>query len=252
LVEDNTVNQEVAVGMLEAMGCRVATSLNGRDALMRLLRERFDLILMDCEMPVMDGFEAAQRIRAAEQRSSSSMPRTPIVAVTAHALASVHEKCLQAGMDDFLVKPFDEQQLGEALRRWLPSRERPPKGHAAGADRGAGSNVIDLATIDKIRAIKGADGSGLLRRVVSQFADTSPTLLATIRAQTAGGDIAAVWRAAHSLKSSAEAIGAHRLAHCCAEIERAGRDRGILPEPRRLDALEAELAAATKSLEALT
>ena len=254
LVEDNAVNQEVAVGMLEAMGCRVATSLNGRDALMRLLRERFDLVLMDCEMPIMDGFEAAQRIRAAEQRSGPGMPRTPIVAVTAHALASVHDKCLQAGMDDFLIKPFDEQQLGEALRRWLPLRERPPSAHDSAppvSDRAVAS-AIDLATIDKIRAIKSADSASLLRRVVAQFTDTSPALLATIRTQSANGDAEAVWRAAHSLKSSAEAIGAHRLAQSCMEIEKAGRDRGALPEPGRIDALSAELAAATQSLKTLT
>jgi two-component system sensor histidine kinase/response regulator len=251
LVEDNAVNQEVAVGMLEAMGCQVVTTPHGQAALQRFTAETFDLILMDCEMPVMDGFEAAERIRqieAAAQRGAgdATRPRTPIVAVTAHALRAVHEKCLRAGMDDFLVKPFDDLQLAEALRRWLPSRERAPAGDPPP------EATIDIETIEKIRAIKGEGSVALLRRVVAQFTVTAPPLAAKVRAKAEAGDADGVWRAAHSLKSSAGAIGARQLARRCAEIERLAREGGTLPTATQLDALDADLAAAAQSLKELT
>jgi CheY-like chemotaxis protein/HPt (histidine-containing phosphotransfer) domain-containing protein len=253
IAEDNAVNREVAVGMLEAMGCRVVTTLHGREAAERFARDRFDVVLMDCEMPVMDGFEASRRIREIEARvaaggapgDDAARPRTPIVAVTAHALTTVHEKCLQAGMDDFLVKPFDELQLAQALRRWLPGRERTP----AGADAVV-PPAIDLATIDKIRAIRG--DSALLQRVISQFLGMAPGMVAEMRARTEASDAEAVWRAAHGLKSSAAAIGAHTLAERCAAIEAAARRQGDLPDGAGLDALDAALAAATQSLAELT
>jgi two-component system sensor histidine kinase/response regulator len=129
VVEDNAVNQEVATGVLENMDCQVVTAANGSCAVDLFGRANFDLILMDCEMPVMNGFEATRRIRAIEVESAPSngskeAGRIPIVALTAHALAEIREECLRSGMDDFLVKPFDELQIGEMLRRWIPSRER--------------------------------------------------------------------------------------------------------------------------------
>src|SRR5207248_4253802 len=119
VVEDNAVNQDVASGILKQMGCSVTTAPNGRSAVQLFAQDRFDLILMDCEMPVMDGFEATRRIRDIErvmrrpQDETNSGSRMPIVALTAHALAEVRERCLEAGMDDFLVKPYDELQIAD-------------------------------------------------------------------------------------------------------------------------------------------
>ena len=172
------------------------------------------------------------------------------MAVTAHALTTVHERCLDAGMDDFLVKPFDEQQLGEALRRWIGACERPAA--RSGLASAAAPAAIDGAAIAQIRAIKGRGDGSVLTRVVSQFAATAPSLTAAIRAKTDEGDAEAVWRAAHSLKSSAAAIGAHQLSRRCAEIERAARDKGVLSVRGLLDPLDADLAAATRSLQELT
>src|SRR5262249_47268309 len=156
-VEDNPVNQEVASGMLENMDCQVATAPNGASAVDRVAHESFDLILMDCEMPVMDGFEATRRIREAEAvAADEGRTHLPIVALTAHALAEIREKCLRSGMDDFVVKPFDEFQIGELLRRWIPSlerapRERPcPRGEPAPEPGEAALAVIDLSAINRI------------------------------------------------------------------------------------------------------
>jgi PAS domain S-box-containing protein len=121
LAEDNPVNQEVASAILELMGCQVVTAPDGQAAASFWEDQEFDLVLMDCEMPVMDGFSATRRIRELEA-GKSGRPRIPIIALTAHALAEVRERCFAAGMDDFLVKPFDAEKLGQTLRNWLAPR----------------------------------------------------------------------------------------------------------------------------------
>jgi PAS domain S-box-containing protein len=143
LAEDNPVNQEVALGMLEALGCHVDLATNGREVLEALKRKTYDVILMDCQMPEMDGFEATRRIRDIEARGKrqaasgnnpSDFPlcplplapcpspsRIPIVAVTAHAITGDRERCLAAGMDDYLSKPFMQDQLQTLLLRWIPT-----------------------------------------------------------------------------------------------------------------------------------
>jgi two-component system sensor histidine kinase/response regulator len=262
VVEDNSVNQEVATGILENMDCRVVTAANGKCAVERFAHDAFDLVLMDCEMPVMDGFEATGHIRkieAASVRSNGgpSPPRIPIVALTAHALAEIREQCLRSGMDDFLVKPFDELQIAEMLRRWIPSHEQAPREKTrprAGPQEMAqdeAETVIDLSAINKIRAIPGKNNTSLFEQVASQFSDIAPTLAAAIRAQCDAGDAEALWRAAHSLKSSAAALGAVRLSRRCAQIEALARDSGAKPVCDLLDALEADLATAQNGLREL-
>ena len=127
LVEDNSVNQEVARTMLEQFGCSVEVAGNGCEALEATDRTRYDLILMDCQMPEMDGFEATRRIRAREAAAPGT-PRLTIVALTAHVLESDRQSCLAAGMDDYLSKPFTRLQLERLLARWLPRPERPLRG----------------------------------------------------------------------------------------------------------------------------
>jgi two-component system sensor histidine kinase/response regulator len=265
VVEDNPVNQEVAKGILENMDCHVETAANGRCAVERFTRGSFDLILMDCEMPVMDGFEAAQRIREIEaetgrQSGEDRLPRIPMVALTAHALAEIREKCLHSGMDDFLVKPFDELQISEMLRRWIPSCEREarekllPGAETIAALEGSSDStvaVIDLTAISNIRAIQAKDDTSLFERVVSQFDRTAPSLAAALRTQCEAGDAEAVWRTAHSLKSSAAALGAGRLSRRCAQIETMARESGAAPIHGLLDALETDLAAAQSGLREL-
>jgi signal transduction histidine kinase/CheY-like chemotaxis protein/HPt (histidine-containing phosphotransfer) domain-containing protein len=261
VVEDNPVNQEVVTGTLETMGCQTTTASNGKCAVERFAEERFDLVLMDCEMPVMDGFEATRRIREIEAATGapggSERKRTPILALTAHALAEIREKCLRSGMDDFLVKPFDEVQLGERLRRWIPALEGAPrvKGVAplAAAETAAvePQPIIDTDAVERIRAIPGKHGASLLARVVAQFGDTAPPLAAAIRTHCEKEDTEAVWRAAHSLKSSAAAVGAIGVSRRCAEIEALARASGTIPETYLLDALDADLATARARLEEL-
>ncbi|MGH6882636.1 MAG: response regulator, partial [Hypericibacter sp.] len=264
VVEDNPVNREVATGILENMGCHVITAPNGTHAIQRLAQEQVDLILMDCEMPEMDGFEATKRIRDLENLvqgqpgTETSRQRVPIIALTAHALADIREKCLKSGMDDFLVKPFDERQLGEALGRWLPPRqggmsssiaETPPPEVPAAA---AAFSAIDGSVIDSVRTFKGKNGRELLKRIVMQFTENAPAVAATIRTATIAGEPETAWRAAHGLKSSAAALGAMRLSRSCAKIETLARETGIESVRDLLDELDAEVAAAVHGLTQLS
>jgi len=263
VVEDNPVNQDVATGILENMGCTVATAPNGYAAVQRCAQDAFDLILMDCEMPIMDGFDATRRIRDIERvmrglSDRESRSRTPIVALTAHALAEVRERCLEVGMDDFLVKPYDELQIADMLGRWLTPRSAimgAPDSNSPNREESLPSAVstarLDMKAVERIRRISGDDGSSLLGQVVSQFAATSAPLLQTLRAKSRDSDPQAVWRAAHSLRSSASAIGARRVSQYCEEIEMSARDNGILPAEALLAELESEVAAATVDLSAL-
>ena len=239
VAEDNAINQDVAVGMLTNMGCRVVTAPNGRAALQAFAQDRFDLILMDCEMPVMDGFEATKRIRDTE-RLMNELPenrdqpnRIPIVAVTAHALAEMRDRCIEAGMDDFVTKPFDDLQLAEALLRHLrPVGVVPqpipgvPMAVEPVADKPAdvaATKPIDTAVVDQIRTIEARGSHGLLASIIGKFAETAPAAVADITAKFDAGDSEALWRAAHGLKSSASVVGAARVAKRCAAIELAAR-----------------------------
>jgi CheY-like chemotaxis protein len=270
IAEDNAVNQEVAMGMLEAMGCRFVTANNGREAVQLFAQEQFDLVLMDCEMPQMDGFEATRRIREFENLASQ-LPngghrarRTPIVALTAHALAEVRERCLASGMDGFLVKPFEERRLHETMRRWIGTLERadgagtapaaatveatPPE---SGVTDLAASVAIDADAIAGIRAMDLKGTGELLKRIVAQFNQTAPALATTICEKFAAGDTEAVWRAAHSLKSSAAATGARKLSQRCGEIEtlaRAAESDRVKP---LLEDLATDLNAAMNGLKEL-
>jgi len=118
LVEDNELNALLAARLMAALGFEVVTAANGALAIEAIERQAFDLVLMDCQMPVMDGYDATRAIRKLE---SGTRRRTPVIAVTAYALDGDREKCLAAGMDDFLAKPYALSDLRPKLRRWVPS-----------------------------------------------------------------------------------------------------------------------------------
>jgi len=262
VAEDNVVNQEVAAGILEAMGCQVVSAPSGQAAVQLYAREKFDLILMDCEMPIMDGVEAARRIREIEKAAARTPPvgdqtcaHLPIIALTAHALAEVREKCLRAGMDDFLVKPFDDRQMAGMLRRWRKPQAETEwderRGRVVPSPNNAPLQVIDETAIERIRALDRKGRPSRLERAVSQFAAIAPGLVATIHDKSRQDDAEALWRAAHSLKSSAGALGATLLSQRCAEIEAAARNSGVEPARRLIEAIDDDLADAMQCLRSL-
>ena len=255
VAEDNLVNRDVVTGILESMGLLVTTAPNGRLAVDMFMQENFDVVLMDCEMPVIDGLEATKRIRAFETRTGQwtngkQRKRTPIIALTAHALIEVREKCLRAGMDDFLTKPFNETQLGEALRRWLTPVERPVLPVPEQPDlepRLPPSAVLDTSVFSEIRAFQGPNGSARLRQIFSRFLTEAPALVKTIQEAHAAANCDVIVRSAHSLKSSSAALGALQLSARCVAIEQSAREKGLDAVRPHLQPLDSELAAATQA-----
>jgi two-component system, sensor histidine kinase and response regulator len=199
LAEDNAVNQQVALEMLEALGYQVDLAGNGKEAVAAVGRTSYAAILMDCQMPEMDGYEATAAIRAAEQGR-----RTPILAVTAHAMDGARERALAAGMDDYLAKPFSFEKLELTVARWAV----PP---AVGSAR-----VAPPALAGETRRSK---------KVLEMFIEILPVSLAKIREAVAREDKGALQAELHKLKGSCMAVGATQLRVCCEEAE-AGSTKG--------------------------
>ncbi len=218
LAEDNPVNQEVAIAMLQALGCTCDVVGNGAEALAAIARERYDAVLMDCQMPVMDGFEATRRLR--EQEAAGGAARLPVIALTAHALEGHREQCLAAGMDRYLSKPYTQEQLRLELRQCLAGGIQAAPAAAA---PDVASEALDRTALDNILLLGKSGGPALLRRIIEIYFRNAPDLIGAMQAAVAAGDMAALGRAAHSLKSSSLNVGAARLGRLCREIETAVR-----------------------------
>ena len=247
LAEDNMVNRELAVAMLEAAGVEVVVASDGREALQALAEGGIDVVLMDCQMPEMDGFAATRAIRAGE---AGCDPRVPIVALTANAMEGDRERCLECGMDDYLSKPFKAPQLYAILARWLPAgapRERAPEAPAPAAGRSPADKTLELAALDQIRAAGGADADRLLEKVLRLYCDSVPQMLKSMQEAANKGDCIALQRAAHALKSSSHNVGALRFAQLCRDLETAARAGHIRFD--RLAALEFEFDSVRRALE---
>ncbi|GAB0056962.1 Sensor histidine kinase RcsC [Candidatus Magnetaquicoccaceae bacterium FCR-1] len=223
LVEDNVVNQEVALAALRLFGCEVTVEDNGLSALERLKSapEQFDLILMDCEMPIMDGFETTRRVRQWEL--AHARPPMPIVALTAHVLQESRQKCLASGMNDHLRKPFSLGELGAMVRHWLPPVVRgEPVGDpepTQALQSGDTGGVLDDVALERIMTLARKGDSTLPRRMVAHYMEQTRALLGTLSEAVAKGDGEAVRVAAHSLKSSSLTMGVVGLAAMGREME---------------------------------
>jgi CheY-like chemotaxis protein/HPt (histidine-containing phosphotransfer) domain-containing protein len=218
LVEDNPVNREVAVGMLESLGCTADAAENGWLALKLMATETYDAVLMDCQMPVMDGLATTGEIRRREQ--SSGAARVPIIALTANAMEGDRQRCLDAGMDDFLSKPFTQQQLAAQLRRWLALRALPE------AERRDLSRIplIDAGVLRNITALAKP---ALLNSMIDLYLQHSPGLVIAIETAAANMQSEALSQAVHTLTSSTSNLGGTRLAMVAKECEVLVREGGI-------------------------
>ena len=235
LAEDNPVNQEVALGLLETMDCAVTVVENGKEAVDATADDVFDLVLMDCQMPVMDGMEATRLIRAASNDDSN----LPIVALTANDVEHARAACLAAGMDDLLGKPFRRQDLLSLLRRWDTAPKPAPVIEAKPvAEDPPRASSIDPAPINNLRALDPSGERNIVHRAITKFVDYSENLVTRLAKGIDESDADEVLRLAHSLKSSSANLGAAKLAHQCAEIEKLAAV-GRLPDDidRRLEAL---------------
>jgi CheY-like chemotaxis protein len=218
LVEDNPVNREVAVGMLESLGCVAHAAQNGWLALEAINNDAYDAVLMDCHMPVMDGLTATAELRRREQNAGGA--RLPIIALTANAMEGDRERCLAAGMDDFLSKPFSQQQLAALLKRWLALQLLPE------SERREGSRLplIDAGVLRNIAALARP---ALLDSMIGLYLQHSPPLVSAIETAAASGHAEALLEALHTFKSSTANLGGLRLATLTKECEALVREGGI-------------------------
>jgi two-component system, sensor histidine kinase and response regulator len=218
LVEDNPVNREVAIGMLESLGCATDAAENGWLAVEAMNTATYDAVLMDCQMPVMDGLTATGEIRRREQTSGAA--RVPIIALTANAMEGDRERCLAAGMDDFLSKPFTQQQLATLLRRWLALRALPE------SERRDLSRIplIDAGVLRNIAALARP---ALLNSMIDLYLQHSPGLMGAIETAAANMQADTLSHAVHTLKSSTSNLGGTRLAMVAKECEVLVREGGI-------------------------
>jgi PAS domain S-box-containing protein len=270
LVEDNPVNQEVARVMLEHLGCRVALAGNGLRALEALAQEHFDLVLMDCQMPEMDGIEAVRRLRDPNDRRFSFVtPRdVPVIALTANALAGDAERCLSAGFSDYIPKPIRQQQLTEVLQRWLrapgaaavargatsaaaaaaaPPAPPPQRADSAALEAPVARAALDQAAIEQIRVMERRGAARLLERLVAAYVESATRLVADAERALEQDDAGALRHAVHTLKSSSANLGATELARLCAETEQLARAGNVADArcvwPQARDEFKRALAA---------
>ncbi len=285
VAEDNPVNQQLTQLMLEAVGICVDLVENGRAAVLAISRARergqpYDLVLMDCQMPEMDGFQATAALRAKE----ITMPRLPIIALTANALEGDRERCLAAGMDDYVGKPFTQKEIAACLSRWLrdksakartPEIEAPDKPAAAASevkerpvtrldtkerqprpakeekDRSVhGEAQLDRGALQRIEALQREGTPDIVVKVLDMYLENSPKLVNDIEQAVQRHDVVALHLAAHTLKSSSATLGATALAELCKELEALGRKGGQQRAGEQVAALRREYEAVCTALQA--
>jgi signal transduction histidine kinase/CheY-like chemotaxis protein len=222
IVEDNPINQELAREMLLSLNCEVEICSDGLEAIGKFNAGKFDLILMDCHMPAMDGYDTTAAIRNLEQQTGRK--RTPVIALTADVTAQNREHCAAAGMDDYASKQFTQQDLSDVLARWLPEKILSgqllqtsgmlPSHASAAADA-----VIDEKAIDKIRQLQRDNSNSILRKIIGLYFENAPLQLQTLQQARQQNDLKALQMAAHSLKSASANLGATQLAATCRKLE---------------------------------
>jgi signal transduction histidine kinase/CheY-like chemotaxis protein len=271
LAEDNPVNVEVARAMLESLGLETHCATNGQEALHAVHEGGWDAVLMDCQMPVMDGFAATGEIRRHE-REMGRARNLPVIAITANALQGDREACLAAGMDDYLSKPFTQQQLAAVIGRWValpvlaerhhdddaelalalpfpPSRQpaAPPPSPAPPQQNAP----VDRAALANIRALSRDAGDALVQKVINAYVGDTPRHLQALRQAVTTRDAESLRRIAHGLKSASANIGAGRLAAACRDLEQLGRSGSVDGAAPLLADMEREFQSVRQSLHAM-
>jgi CheY-like chemotaxis protein/HPt (histidine-containing phosphotransfer) domain-containing protein len=235
LAEDNPVNQEIFLAILGRHGFAADAVPNGAEALKALKKSPYDLVFMDCEMPVLDGYEATRQIRNPE--TGTLNPRVPIVAVTANAMPGDREKCLRCGMDDYLPKPIEPEEMLRVLAKWLrkPTLAEKPRPSEDAAP------TQDNSVFDKVGLLKRLAGNkALAKKLVGGFLQDVPLQLSILRQQLAAGDAPSARRQAHSLKGAAANLSAGGLRMIAFEAEQAAMAGQLIKLAEILPTMEGE------------
>lgn len=231
LAEDNPVNQAVALGMLRNFGYIVDVVKNGLEAIEAVQRKTYDLVLMDCMMPEMDGYRATTEIR--RQQSAGELHYFPIIALTANAIEGDREKCLTTGMDDYLAKPIKAKDLANTVALWLSNSNLiHSRNQVAEMEQSSNQTPtesinklsIDTEALASIRSLEADYGDELLKQVIKTYLDNGRKLMETLENAWNTGDIKAIRMTSHTLKSSSSQVGAHNLAELCRNVENEARN----------------------------
>ena len=255
VAEDNPVNQEVVREMLKDLGCEVHCVGNGREAIDALPLRKYDVVLMDCQMPELDGYGATRLIRQMEQSGEGTgqgRSRLPIIALTAHAMQKDREECIATGMDDYLSKPFTQEQIFRVLSRWLPESEaerlESGEGEPSSQKTAEGPATLDPAALATIRELEKRGSTGFVDRVIQAYLDSSPQYLENLAEAIVLKDATAAFKAAHTLKSSSANLGAVRLSELCRELEHNSRAGDTDDGVRMLSEIKAEFELVQQAL----
>jgi len=237
LAEDNAVNRLVATKCVERLGHTVESAANGREAIAAWQGGHFDAVLMDCQMPELDGYEATAEIRRLEQEAGAA--RTPIIALTAHAMGGDRERCLAAGMDDYVAKPLRSDELAEALARAVEDNPIPePPGSTTTEDAMDAVIPMDLT---HLRELVGGDEE-VMGEILDLFMEDAPRQIAALGEAITQGNWEVAGRLAHTLKGSASNVGAEPLRHAAWSLEKRSKDDAVGEPADLLARCEAEMA----------
>ena len=240
IVEDNRASQQVAIGMLERLGCETWIANTGQEALEWMSREAFDLVLMDCHMPCMDGYEASRRIRGMQGGNA----QIPIIAMTANVQSGDSDLCVAAGMDDYLAKPLKLDLLRDKLNRWLThekDRLKPP----AGVPENLELICLDQEVLNKLREETG----DAFFRIIEVFLEDTPLYLQSLEKAVSNQDFETIEELAHCIKGSGKNLGAHRLVALAKQIEELGRAESPECKPELFARLAVEYGRVKAELE---
>ena len=216
IAEDHDVNRILMERLLVKRGHRTIAAATGLEAVQLAGRDEIDMVFMDCQMPELDGYAATERIRADELARAAR--RLPIVAMTAHAMAGDRDKCLAAGMDDYVAKPLRPDEVDEMLARWLPGAAAVEQGNGHEDD---GVDPIDIERFDDLARDFSPE---VVREIVHAFIDSTPSIIERIVLAAEGADHTEIAQGAHRLKGGCLAVGAGQLNDIADELETLGRE----------------------------
>jgi CheY-like chemotaxis protein/HPt (histidine-containing phosphotransfer) domain-containing protein len=259
VAEDYPANQLVVQRFLEDLGCQVHLVNNGFEAVKALKKERFDLVFMDCQMPFMDGYQATEEIRLNEL-SSGSGKHIPIIALTAHALAEDEAKCKEAGMDEWVTKPFTRQDLSKALQKWLPKQLIVSDQPALKTDiitLVKASNMIEDTTAINMKfftqqfKLDNADDLAFITALTEAFQQNAAETLGNLQLSIENKDVEQIRKLAHGLKSLSTNVGSGKLTELCMTMEQAGKNNDLSGIQLLLESMKQEYLRVLTELKAM-
>ncbi len=250
VVEDYIVNQKVASMILQSFGCHVEIAANGHEGLKSVEAQPFDIVFMDCEMPEMDGYEATAEIR----KRTDTKRSLPIIAVTAKATKGDRERCLEAGMDDYISKPVRAEDFQAVLERWAPAgvkslapeeqavleENAPPNASDPTSQTPSSPSALDAEVLARLRSLAEATDASILGQILQAFLDDGTACLQNLRGALENGEAENLRKAAHALKGASGNVGAKRMADISQKLQVLGESGSVEGAAAQVDALEAE------------